>query len=196
MAIQGRGRSAKRGAQNGGGWGQPLGVDPVQGQDVVQDVRPLWQMELRRGDDEVELAQRRPRPTDQDIAGPTARLPPNPARDVLVGAKGEDDEIRPGRRELARAAPVDAGEGCRQDQVGQKLELSIRDSLDLKRPAERLGQPDHLRVVPFAVAGEHPDPWWPGAGGTGGAVRRGVSQARRARGRGRPPARLAHLRGY
>ncbi len=48
---------------------QPVPVDPVQRQVVVQHVGALGQEILRRGDDEIEAVERRPGPADVHQAG-------------------------------------------------------------------------------------------------------------------------------
>ena len=123
----------------------------------MQHVPTPGQAKLRRRDDEVELAKRRPRATDNDELGPPAGLRANPSRDILVGTKGEDQQIRPGRLQWARTPLIHPRKRGLEEQVGDELELLVYDALDLERPTECFGEADHLRVIALPVAGKHPD---------------------------------------
>ena len=150
---------------------QPLGRHAMQGCGVLEHVRARRQPVLRCGHHQIVGGDRTPGPADLDDAGPPAGLLLDPARHGLVLAAGSQDEVRPGRRQLARAATVETGiaggEGRRHDDA-QRLE---RQPLDLERPAERLGQAPrpgwrHRRAAsraPRRSAGGVAGDRWPGA---------------------------------
>jgi hypothetical protein len=140
---------------------QPLRAHAMHRRFGVEDVGPLGQGVLRRGDDQIEGVGGRPGSADMDESHfrrpGDLRLPLDPARHRLVAPAGRDHELRPGWLQRARPGAVDPEQRDLDEQVAQQLRRPIDHPLDLERPAQGLGQGQHLAVVARLVAEQQPD---------------------------------------
>ena len=137
--------------------GQPLPGRQMHRKFVMQHVWMCRQPELMRRDVEIQFGRWGPVATDHDHTGFPAGLPADPFRRRFVAAPGHDDEIRPGRRQRAGFAAVEAKQGdvsgqSKKDLVPVKFHL-----FDDKGPSQSLGQAQALGVIAKTMTLENPD---------------------------------------
>ena len=138
------------------GQGELLGAEAVERQVDPQDRGAGRHVILRRGHDEVEVADRRPRSADVDDAGAARGLLPDPAGHRLVAPARGDHEVGPGWRERIGALPPDSREGHTQQAIREQLVGPVAQPPDLEGPAQSRGQRLDLRVVSGLVAQQKP----------------------------------------
>jgi hypothetical protein len=104
---------------------------------------------LRRGDDQVERLDRRPRPTDmhQPAGAGAAGLALDPSGDGLVAPPRRDHQFGPGRPQWVRAARIAPEQRDAEQAVGQKLGRTVGYAPGLERPVQGLGERQDLAVV-------------------------------------------------
>ena len=109
----------------GGSLGKPVGIHPLQRQEVMQHVGLFRQLILRGSDDQIEMLQARPGPPQMDQAHAPARLLTNPASHGFIAPSGGDHQIRPGQYQGTGFTPDDPGQGTAQQDIAQQLSLAI-----------------------------------------------------------------------
>ena len=161
----------------------------VSGAALCRTLAPLRQPVLRRGDDQVEVLERRLGVHEMHEPRRGRRTVAYPARHRRAAPRSGDHQIGPGRlraRDERRA--VDAEHRRAEQEVGAVAEAVVDEVLRLVRPAERRGQAGHLCIAARAAGRAEPKL-------SARAVMR-ITRARRRRpARPPPPAASAPLAG-